>query len=77
MEPKGIPNTIVFCLAGLGWSNTCFYNSIVRPNEVILTLRGRKRLKSKVKCGQNYQKFQNLLETLKWHEHINVSQFRG
>ena len=28
-----------------------------------------------LKCGQNYPKFQNLLEVLKWHENESVSEF--
>ena len=41
------------------------------------TLRGRKVRKSKVKCGKNDRKFQNLLEVLKWHENNSAGEFRG
>ena len=40
---------IVFCLAVIRWWNTCTDNSNFWPNGVIPTLRGRKRLKIRVK----------------------------
>ena len=75
-EHKGVANLIVFCLAVFSCSITCICNSDFLPNDVIPTFRGRKRLKSEVKCGHNYRKFKNLLEVLKWHKNNSVGQFR-
>ena len=74
-SPKDLP-TQFFCSAVFQGSYTCICNSNFWPNEVILTLRGRKVRKSKVKCGQNVRNFQNLLEVLTWHENNSVGQFR-
>ena len=69
-SPKDLPTplfTAQLCSVG-----QILCNSYIWPNGVIPTLRDRKLRKSKVKCGQNYRKFRNLLEAHKWHENQSI-----
>ena len=75
MEYKAGVNPNVFCLTMFGWSNTCIYNSNFKLNGVIPTFRDRKRLKSEVKCVQNYRKNPNLLEVHKMRTNVHKFQF--
>ena len=76
IEPKEVANPIDFYLIVYDWSNTCIYISNFWPNPVKPSLSNRKNMKSKVKWGQNYRKFQNLLEMVHWHESHSIGQYR-
>ena len=71
------PNCFFLLRYVFGCLNTCMLNSNFWHIGVILNSRSRKGRKSKVKCSENYRKFQNLLKEPKWHENSSVGQCRS